>query len=101
MSTPRPTPTLQRVAFETSRLAEFCGRRELTAQTGAQIENWPLVVLKELLDNALDAAEEADIAPVVEVSVQDGEIGVRDNGPGIAPEIITAALDYTVRVSSK
>jgi hypothetical protein len=29
-----PARTLQRVAFETSRLAEFCGEKELTAQTG-------------------------------------------------------------------
>ena len=30
----RPTRALQRVAFETSRLAEFWGEKELTAQTG-------------------------------------------------------------------
>ena len=30
----RPGPTLERVAFKTSRLADFVGQRELTAQTG-------------------------------------------------------------------
>ena len=50
----RPSPTLQRVAFKTSRLAEFCSRRELVAQTGHQVCDWPLVILKELTDNAID-----------------------------------------------
>ena len=34
-------------------------------QTGHDVLEWPLVVLKELVDNALDAAEEAEIAPAV------------------------------------
>jgi hypothetical protein len=33
---------LKRVAFMTSRLSEFCGQRELVAQTGHAIEDWPL-----------------------------------------------------------
>lgn len=45
---------LQRIAFKTSRLAEFCGEKELTAQIGHEPEEWPLVILKELVDNALD-----------------------------------------------
>jgi hypothetical protein len=53
--------TPQRVAFKTSRLAEFCGEKELTAQTGHAPEDWPLVIAKELPDNALDACEEAEI----------------------------------------
>jgi hypothetical protein len=55
---PKPQQTLQRVTFKTSRLAEFSGRRELVAQTGHAVEDWPLVILKELVDNTLDAAEE-------------------------------------------
>jgi hypothetical protein len=38
---------------------EFCSEKELRIQTGATVEQWPPVVLKELVDNALDAAEEA------------------------------------------
>jgi hypothetical protein len=30
----RTAPILERVTFKTSRLAEFCGEKELTAQTG-------------------------------------------------------------------
>jgi hypothetical protein len=51
---------LTRVPFTVSRLMEFCTRRELVNQTGHEVHEWPLVVLKELVDNALDAAEEAE-----------------------------------------
>src|SRR5262249_16141770 len=59
------------------------------------------VILKELFDNALDAAEEAEIAPEIdiEVSTERGEIVIADNGPGLAAEVIEGILDYTVRVS--
>jgi hypothetical protein len=60
---------LTRVPFQVSRLMEFCSLRELQNQTGHDVWDWPAVVLKELLDNALDACEEAGVAPVVKVSV--------------------------------
>jgi hypothetical protein len=103
MSEARRIPTLQRVAFKTSRLAEFVGQRELVAQTGHDIEDWPLVILKELVDNALDATEDAEIPPEIdiEVSTERGEITVTDNGPGLSAETIGGVLDYTVRVSSR
>jgi DNA topoisomerase VI subunit B len=99
----RSTPTLQRVAFKTSRLAEFVGQRELTAQTGHHPQDWPLVILKELVDNGLDECEEADIAPeiTVEVSIGRGEITVSDNGRGLPAETLSDILDYSYRVSSR
>jgi hypothetical protein len=50
-------PRLKRETFETSRLLDFCSERELTKQIGHDADHWPLVILKELTDNALDAAE--------------------------------------------
>jgi DNA topoisomerase VI subunit B len=99
----RPARTLERVAFKTSRLAEFCSRRELAAQTGHQVRDWPLVILKELTDNALDICEEKDIAPEIAISVstEEGTITVADNGPGIPPPTVIDVLDYSVRVSSR
>jgi Histidine kinase-, DNA gyrase B-, and HSP90-like ATPase len=99
----RSSATLERVAFKTSRLAEFCGQRELVAQTGHAIEDWALVIVKELVDNALDACEETEIAPeiAVEVDSEQGLIVITDNGPGIAAETIDGILDYAVRVSSR
>jgi DNA topoisomerase VI subunit B len=99
----RQQARLERFAFRTSRLAEFCGAKELTAQTGHAPEEWPLVVAKELIDNALDSAEEAEIAPEIniEVSTERGEIVVADNGPGLPVETLGNVLDYSCRVSSR
>jgi DNA topoisomerase VI subunit B len=94
-------PSLSRKIFTTSRLAEFCSQKELVNQTGHAVEEWPLVILKELLDNALDAAEEAGIAPVVRIDVTETGIVITDNGPGMAPKTIADILDYTVHVSSR
>ena len=82
--------TLQRTSFRTSRLLDFCSRKELIAQTGHRPEDWPLVVLKELVDNALDACEEAGIAPEIAVRVDENGITVTDNGPGLPPEVVEA-----------
>ena len=62
------TAKLDRTTFSTSRLLDFCSEKELTAQTGHDPDEWPLVALKELMDNALDACEEAGVAPVVPAS---------------------------------
>jgi DNA topoisomerase VI subunit B len=92
---------LSRETFKTSRLLDFCSERELTKQIGHNSDQWPLVILKELVDNAIDAAEEAGIAPVIQVEVADGVITITDNGPGIAAETILGVLDFSVRVSSR
>lgn len=94
-------PTLTRRIFTTSRLAEFCEKKEVINQTGHPVEDWPLVILKELVDNSLDAAEEARIAPVIRIVVSQDGISVTDNGPGLALETIEGIRDYTVRVSSR
>jgi hypothetical protein len=47
----------------------FCSEKELTNLTGHPPPEWPLVVVKELVDNAIDACEGAGIAPVVSVTV--------------------------------
>src|SRR5262245_32744077 len=95
------TALLERTAFETSRLMDFFSEKELVAQTGHRREEWPLVVLKELMDNSLDACEEADIAPEITVTVSDDGILVQDNGLGIPPETVAGVLDFGVRVSSR
>jgi DNA topoisomerase VI subunit B len=98
---PSPEPKLTRVAFSVSRLMEFCSQRELQNQTGHGIYDWPLVVAKELLDNALDACEEAEVAPDITVMVKPDRIIVQDNANGIDATTIASILDYTIRVSSR
>jgi len=83
---------LTRVVFQVSRLMEFCTKRELQNQTGHSVYDWPLVVLKELMDNALDACEEAEVAPVIEVAVAPGSITITDNADGFAAKTIDAIL---------
>jgi hypothetical protein len=96
---------LKRIVAEISRAAEYFSVRELQAQTGRPASEFAAVVLKELVDNALDAAEAAGIAPEVAVEVVEGggvyRTTVADNGPGIAPEVVRRILDFSVRVSDK
>jgi hypothetical protein len=92
---------LTRVPFTVSRLMEFCTRRELINQTGHDVSEWHLVVLKELTDNALDECEEAGIAPVINIEVSGDRIVIADNGRGIPPKTIERVLDYSTRVSSR
>src|SRR5687768_5619843 len=85
---------LHRTTFRTSRLMDFASRKELIAQTGHPVDDWPLVVLKELLDNALDACEDAAVPPVIDVGVEAATITIRDNGPGIPAATVEAVLDF-------
>jgi hypothetical protein len=98
---------LHREAFEVSRALDFCNKKQLTIETGHPPEEWPLVILKELLDNSLDACEEKGIAPEIDVQVSTempggaGEIVIADNGCGIPPKVVESVLDFSVRVSSR
>src|SRR5262249_62189787 len=75
---------LTRLAFTVSRLTEFCSEKELVKQTGHAVQVWPLVVLKELMDNALDACEEDETPPEIEITVEeDGTATVTDQANGI------------------
>ena len=65
---------LKRTAFSTSRLLDFVSEKELTLQCGYGSRDWPLVAVKELLDNALDACEEQGIAPHITVTVDQSGI---------------------------
>src|SRR5262245_11971270 len=85
-------PRLTRTTFRTSREMDFFSAKELVTQTGHQVGEWPFVIVKELLDNALDACEEADVAPEVTVSADAGGITVADNGPGLPEETLRGAL---------
>jgi len=94
-------PKLTRVPFTVSRLMEVCTQRELVNQTGHDVFEWPLVLVKELVDNALDACEEAEVAPVISIAVNGNSIIITDNGPGIPTTTVDGVLDYSRRVSSR
>jgi DNA topoisomerase VI subunit B len=94
-------PKLHRETFQMSRLLDFFSEKELTAQIGHGKADWPLVLVKELLDNALDACEDAAVPPEIAVTVDKDGLAVADNGPGIPPETVAGVLDFSVRVSSR
>ncbi len=92
---------LNREVFRTSRELEYFTQKELTLQTGHEPARWSEVILKELIDNGLDACEEAGQLPEIHVRVTDDSIMVEDNGPGLPAGAVQSALDYSVRASSK
>ena len=96
---------VRRSVFDTPRAAEFLELRALQAQTGQPQDQFGHVVVKELIDNALDAAETAGRPPIIDIEARgDGGltyVTVTDNGVGIAPDAITRICDFTVMVSDK
>jgi DNA topoisomerase VI subunit B len=96
---------LERTTFSASRAAEYVEASQLQAVTGQAKQNFAGVVIKELADNALDACEEAGVAPKIgiEVTRTGGEMAivVSDNGTGVPPKTVRDALDFSVRVSDK
>jgi len=95
------TKTLKREVFQTSRLMEYFTVKELRAQIGHDKEYWPLAILRELIDNSLDACESKGIAPIINVTIADDILSVQDNGPGIPVRTVKKSLDYMLRVSDK
>jgi hypothetical protein len=101
-----PAHKIERVAFTTSRLMEFCTEKELVAQTSHESYEWSRVIVKELVDNGIDACEESEVAPVIKVAIKTKRgkptrIIIEDNGPGIPTETITGIIDYDIRISSR
>jgi hypothetical protein len=83
--------------------ADFATEAGLIKQVGHPVEDWPLVIFKELADNALDAIEaKGDAAPVLRVQIDAASITVADNGPGIPPELVKRiATDFRTGYSDK
>src|SRR6516225_16841 len=98
-------PAVTRTVFATPRAVEFLELRALQAQTGQPVDAFGDVVVKELLDNALDGAETARRAPVIEIHTRTDDgitlITVSDSGAGITPATVSDVCDFTVLVSDK
>ncbi len=105
--TAEPAPA-GRQHFTVSRAVEYFTARELEIQTGQPVGQFaPAVAPKELLDNALDAAERAGRPPVVAIiglfreAAGSMALVVADNGDGIPPEVVSRILDFSSRTSDK
>jgi DNA topoisomerase VI subunit B len=84
-----------------SRALEFFSERELIMQMGFERRAWPIALLKELIDNSLDACESAGVAPHITVEECDSTLTVQDNGPGLPVSTLERSLDYMIRASDK
>jgi DNA topoisomerase VI subunit B len=93
--------TLKREVFETSRELEYFSEKELRAQIGHDKIFWPIAILRELIDNSLDACEKSNTSPIIEIEIKDDFIIISDNAVGIPIEIINKSLNYLYRVSDK
>ncbi len=99
--TAKPEQVLKRQTFVTSRQMDFFSEKELVTQTGHPRLEWPLVFLKETIDNSLDACDEKGIAPDIYIKVTNSEMVVRDNAGGIPDSTIESVVDFSVRASSR
>jgi DNA topoisomerase VI subunit B len=92
-----------RKTFLIPRASEFVSKDELAKLIGHAPDNWLEVALKEVVDNALDDAEEHGLAPVIEIAVDTAActIIIADQGSGFDPETVAALANLTVRVSSR
>jgi len=91
----------RRQTHRTSRVLEYFSEKEIQMQIGVTRKFWPIAIVKELIDNALDACEDANILPRIEVSIDDAEICIKDNGPGLPRKTVEESLDFLYRVSDK
>jgi hypothetical protein len=92
---------LQRELFETKRQLEYFSAKELSMQLGAEPRRWGVVLMKELIDNALDACETAGTPPNITISVTPHGFTVADNGLGMTQALIDRSLNYDTRTSDK
>lgn len=99
--------TLDRVMAEIGRQSEYFSVNELQTMTGQYYGYFARVIFKELMDNALDAAETAGKPPEITIEIAEETnpytitIAIQDNGNGIKPELLNKMLDFNRRVSDK
>ena len=91
--------------FSEPQAAQYFYTDRLEKMTGRTSSDWHRVVVKELMDNALDAAESAGRVPVVDVAMYVGpsliRLSVQDNGVGIPADVVRRMLDFKVFASDK
>jgi DNA topoisomerase VI subunit B len=96
---------LERTIFETSRAAEYFTAEGLTKLTEQSEESFGDVVIKELGDNALDAAETTRVVPELLIRCERrGEltdVSISDNGEGIPPETVESMQNFDTLTSDK
>jgi hypothetical protein len=91
-----------RAILSFSRDLEFATEAELAKRMGCARHYWLRAALKELIDNALDAGEEAGTAtPSIRVDVEGNKVTVADSGPGMAPALVERLCVRSERTSTR
>ena len=95
-----------RTHFSESMHNDFFTVNGLQSSTGQTSRDFGNVVLKELIDNALDACESAGLEPRINVAANytaNGQmvLSVSDNGAGLDGSIVEKILDFDTRTSDK
>jgi DNA topoisomerase VI subunit B len=97
--------TSKRQLFSEPQVAQYFELSTLAKMAGRPARDFHRVLVKELVDNSLDAAEAAGIAPEIRVQIIGGEgyfaAHVPDNGLGVTSETLDKLLDYWTFTSDK
>ena len=80
---------------------EFATEAELAKRMGCPRAFWLRAAVKELIDNALDAAEEIGRAPEIVVTIDADRLTVAHAGSGMPPELVERLCDRSERTSSR
>lgn len=92
----------KRRMLERSRSLDYVSLQGLSAQTGCDPKDLDIFVLKELVDNALDACEGSNAT--VEVTIEEEKfptLTVKDNGKGLTEEDVIRISDFERSYSTK
>ncbi|HYB48679.1 MAG TPA: ATP-binding protein [Streptosporangiaceae bacterium] len=98
---------LPRRTFSVPRDSGYAKVDTLEKLAGRPKSDFAQVILKEALDNSLDACETVGVTPEITVSITPGAdqetvlLVVEDNGPGISADTVTAFCDFTKSTSDK
>jgi DNA topoisomerase VI subunit B len=103
--TPAAEAPLKRQMFTFSRAKEYLDADELRTMTGQPADRFPDVIIKELCDNGLDAAEKVRVGPELTIFLRRRGgllvVSIRDNGGGISSEAVGRIIDFQTRSSDK
>ena len=90
-------------AVDVSMVADYFSTEGLTKKTGVDPKSWDFVIIKELIDNALDAVEPLPEKAIwIEYDDKGKALSIYDNGDGIPGEAIEESIyNFAVYHSSK
>lgn len=90
--------SINRIICKTSKLVDYFTEDGLIKQIGLTKEYWNRVIIKEIVDNALDAIEPLSNKEI-HIIQSDTSLGIYDNGNGLSCEIIKSIYDFNFYVS--